>query len=79
MTIKGTSAELLARLFQDNVWKLSESVILDREPQFAVELMKNLNKILEIEIMLLTTSPTDKWANKAYELETRTVSIVFCE
>ena len=34
-TIEGTSAEGLARLFRDNVWKLyglPESVVLDREP-----------------------------------------------
>ena len=58
VTTKGTLAELLARLFQDNVQKLHklpESVILDREPQFAVELMKKLNKILEIETRVLTT------------------------
>ena len=52
-----TSVEGLARLFRDNVWKLyrlPESVILDRELQFAVELMKKLNKMLGIEIKLLT-------------------------
>ena len=57
VTTEETSAELLARLFQDNVQKLHklpESVILDREPQFVVELMKELNKILGIETRLLT-------------------------
>ena len=52
-----TSVEGLARLFRDNVWKLyrlPESVILDRELQFAVELMKKLNKMMGIEIKLLT-------------------------
>ena len=52
-----TSVEGLARLFRDNVWKLyrlPESVILDRELQFAVELMKKLNKMLGIETKLLT-------------------------
>ena len=50
--------ERLARLFKDNVWKLNgllESMILDREPQFAVKLMKELNKMLEIETKLLTS------------------------
>jgi len=45
-TTEGTSAEGLARLFWDNVWKLHglpESVISDRGPQFAAELMKELN------------------------------------
>jgi len=45
-TMEGTSAEGLVRLFRDNVWKLHgllESVVLDREPQFAAELMKELN------------------------------------
>jgi len=42
VTIEGTLAEGLARLFQDNIWKihrLPESVILDKEPQFVVELI----------------------------------------
>jgi len=52
-----TTAEELARLFRDNVWKLHgllESVVLDRGPQFAVELTKELNRMLEIETELLT-------------------------
>ena len=52
-TIEGTSAEELTRLFRDNVWKLHglpESIVLDRRPQFAVELMRELNKMLEIEM-----------------------------
>ena len=55
-TTEGTSAEGLARLFRDNVWKLHglpESVVLNRGPQFAAELTKKLNKILEIETKLL--------------------------
>ena len=45
-TTKEMSAEGLARLFRDNVWKLHgppESIVSDRGPQFAVELMKELN------------------------------------
>jgi len=45
-TTEGTSAEGLARLFRDNIWKLHrllESVISDRGPQFAAELTKELN------------------------------------
>jgi len=56
-TIEGTSAEGLARLFRDNVWKLhglSESVVSDRRPQFAAELTKELNRMLGIETKLLT-------------------------
>jgi len=40
-TMEKTSAEGLARLFRDNVWKLHglpESIILDRKPQFAAEI-----------------------------------------
>jgi len=47
----------LARLFRDNVWKLHglpESIVLDRGPQFAAELTKELNKMLGIERRLLT-------------------------
>ena len=52
-----STAEELARLFRDNVWKLHrlpESVISDKGPQFAAGLMKELNKILGIETKLLT-------------------------
>jgi len=51
-TTEKTSAEGLARLFRDNVWKLHrllESIILDRGPQFAAGLMRELNRMLEIE------------------------------
>ena len=47
--------EGLARLFRDNMWKLHElpeSVVSDRGPQFAVELTKELNRMLGIEIRL---------------------------
>ena len=56
-TTKETMAEGLARLFRDNMYKLHgllESVISDRGPQFAAGLMKELNKMLGIEMRLLT-------------------------
>jgi len=56
-TTEGTLAEGLARLLHDNVWKLyglPESVVLDRRPQFAAELTKELNKMLGIKIKLST-------------------------
>ena len=56
-TTEGISVEELARLFRNDVWKLHrllESVILDKGPQFAAELMKKLNRMLEIEIRLST-------------------------
>jgi len=56
-TTKGTLAKGLARLFRNNVWKLHglpESVISDRGLQFVVELTKELNKMLEIEMRLST-------------------------
>ena len=57
VTIEETLAKGLARLFRDNVWKLHglpESVVLDRGPQFAAELTKELNKMLGIETRLST-------------------------
>jgi len=54
-TTEGMSAEGLARLFQDNVWKLHgllESIVLDRGPQFAAELTKELNRMLGIKTKL---------------------------
>ena len=56
-TTEEMSAEGLARLFRDNMWKLHglpESVVSDRELQFAAELTKELNKILGIEMRLST-------------------------
>ena len=56
-TIEETTAKGLARLFKDNVWKLYsllESIISDRRPQFVVELTQELNKMLGIEMRLLT-------------------------
>jgi len=49
-------AEKLVRLFRDNIWKLHrlpESIISDRELQFAAELMKKLNRMFGIETKLL--------------------------
>jgi len=56
-TTEGMTAEGLARLLRDNIWKLHglpESVVLDRGPQFAVELTKELNRMLDIETKLST-------------------------
>jgi len=56
-TMEGTSAEGLARLFRDNVWKLHgllESMVSDRGPQFVAELTKELNKMLGIKTKLST-------------------------
>jgi len=55
--IEKTTVKRLVRLFRDYMWKLHrlpESVISvsDRGPQFAVELTKELNKILGIETKL---------------------------
>ena len=56
-TTEETLAKELARLFRDNMWKLyrlPESIMSDREPQFAAEMMKELNGMLGIETKLLT-------------------------
>jgi len=50
-TTEKMSAEELARLFRDHIWKLHrlpESIILDKGVQFAVEMIKKLNKLLGI-------------------------------
>ena len=56
-TTEKTSAEGLTRLFRDNVWKLHrlpKSIISDRGPQFAAEIIRELNRILGIESKLST-------------------------
>jgi len=52
-----TSAEGLARLFRDNMWKLHglpKSIISDRGPQFTAGLMRELNQMLGIESKMST-------------------------
>ena len=54
-TKKGILAEKLMRLFRNNMWKLhrlSESVISNKRLQFVVELTKELNRMLGIEMRL---------------------------
>jgi len=56
-TTEKTSAEGLARLFRDNMWKLHglpESIISDRGPQFVAGLMRELNEKLGIKSKLST-------------------------
>jgi len=56
-TTEKTTAEGLARLFRDNVWRLHglpESIISDRGPQFAAGLMRELNELLGIKTKLST-------------------------
>ena len=57
-TTEKTSAEGLAHLFRDNVWKLyglPDSIISDRGPQFTAGIIKKLNCMLGIKTKLLTT------------------------
>jgi len=54
-TTEKTSAEELAQLFRDNIWKLHRlpnSIILDRGPQFVAGIMKELNRMLRIKTKL---------------------------
>jgi len=54
-TTERTSAEGLAKLFRDHVWKLHrlpENIILDREVQFVVGIMRELNNLLGIQTKL---------------------------
>jgi len=55
LTIKKMLAEGLAWLFRNNMWKLHglpESIILDKGPQFVAGIMRELNRMLEIESKL---------------------------
>ena len=56
-TTEKMSAEGLARLFRDHVWKLHglpESIISDRGVQFTAGMMKELNSLLGIQTKLST-------------------------
>ena len=57
VTMEGITAEGLVRLFRNNVWRLHglpESVVSDRRLQFAIELTKELNRMLGIQMKLST-------------------------
>jgi len=54
-TTEKTSVEGLARLFRDHIWKfhgLLKSIISDRGVQFTAGIMKELNKLLDIQTKL---------------------------
>ena len=56
-TTSEMSALGLAKLYRDNIWRyhgLLNSMISDRGPQFAAELMRELNKLLGIQTKLST-------------------------
>ena len=71
----GSKYSITVKLFRDNVWKLYgllESVVSDRKPQFTAELIKELNKMLGIEIRLSTafhpqTDGQTEWMNQELE------------
>jgi len=55
VTIEKTSAERLVRLFRNHIWKLYrllESIISDKEVQFAAEMIRELNELLRIQTKL---------------------------
>ena len=74
-TTEETPVEELVRLFRDNVWKLHglpETVVLDRGPQFAAELTKELNRMLGIKTKLSTAFHSQinrqtEWMNQELE------------
>jgi len=58
LTTEKTSAKEVARLFQNNIWKLyslPKSIITDRRVQFAVGIMRELNHMLGINTKLSIT------------------------
>ena len=68
-TTEKTLAKGLAKLFRDNMQKLyglPENIILDKGPQFTKGLMRELNKILEIEskISMVFYPQTDRQTEK---------------
>ena len=79
VTTEEVTAEELARLFRNNMWKLYrllESVISDRGLQFVIELTRELNKMLGIEMRLLTSfylqmNRQIEWMNQELEQYSR--------
>lgn len=57
LTMSTITSKGIAKLYQDNVWKLHgllKKIILDRGPQFASKFMTDLNHILGITMALST-------------------------
>ena len=75
------SAEWLARLFKDNMWKLYrllESMISNSGLQFAVELTKKLNKILGIKTKLSMLFHPQTDGQTEYISRIRIMSLILC-
>ena len=57
VTTTNVSSEKIAKIYQDEIWKLHEvpkTILSDRGPQFALRFMEDLMKALEIQQILLT-------------------------
>ena len=60
----------LSSYSKDLSYNIARKCYLDKRPQFAIELTKKLNNILEIQTRLLTI---DRQTNRVYKLGTRIV------
>ena len=75
--IEGILVEELLRLFRDNMqklYKLLENVILEKESQFVVKLIRELNRMLEIKNKIVNGIPLiDKQIDRMNKLRAETV------
>jgi hypothetical protein len=86
-TTTEVTSEGVACLFRDNVWKLHglpEKVILDRGPQSASKMMRELNRLLGIKTATSTayhpqTDGQMEWTDGAYKPRDRTISLHICQ
>ena len=73
-TTEKMSAEGLARLFRDNIWKLHrlpDSIISNRGPQFVAGIMRELNHMLRIETITngyLLVCDLQEWSSKGSKM-----------
>ena len=57
VTTTNVSLEKIAKIYQDEIWKLHgvpKTILSDRGPQFALRFMEDLMKALETQQILLT-------------------------
>ena len=76
-TIEKTLAEEVTKLFWVNIWKLHklpESIITDRETQFVVEIIRELNQMLGDWYQIVNSLPsTNRQSDRKNKLRTRTI------
>ena len=78
-TTEKNTAEGLARLFRNNIWRLyglPESIISDRGPQFAAGLMREVEQVAGDQNKVVDCIlPTNRWTDRKNEPRVGAISL----